>query len=124
MTSGSGYATIDTNLPSTVYADAGLSNGVTYFYVVSATNAFGESVNSVETNAHPVSMISLPVGFVLNGGQMQLSWPADHLGWRLEMQTNSLSGAGWATVPNSTATNQISVSVNPGGNVFFRLVYP
>jgi hypothetical protein len=57
---------------------------------------------------------------------MQLSWPMDHLGWRLEMQTNSLSSAtGWVTVPGSTATNQVSVPINPvNGNAFFRLAYP
>jgi hypothetical protein len=122
-TSGSGYTTISTNSTATIYTDAGLPNGVTYFYVVSATNAFGESANSAEASAHPVSMISLPVVFAVNGGQMQLSWPADHVGWRLEMQTNLPSTADWITVPNSTATNQMSLPLN-SGNVFFRLVYP
>ena len=124
VTSGAGYTTISTNSPTTAYADTGLPNGVTYFYVVSATNAFGESVNSIEASAHPVSTVSLPVSFTVNGDQIQLSWSADHLGWRLEMQTNSLSDTGWITVPNSTATNQISVLIQPNGNAFFRLVYP
>jgi fibronectin type 3 domain-containing protein len=123
-TSGTGYAMIGTNLPATAYIDAGLSNGVTYFYVVSATNAFGESANSAEAHAQPVSMISLPVNVAVNGGRMQLTWPADHLGWRLEVQTNSLSEVGWITVPNSTVTNQISVLIQPDNNVFFRLVFP
>lgn len=65
------------------------------------------------------------------GGNLQLSWPADHKGWRLQAQTNSLatglnaaSGA-WTTVAGSTATNQVSLPINPvNGNVFFRLIYP
>ncbi len=125
-TSGGPYTTIATNLTGLSYGDASLTNGTTYFYVVSALNAFGESSNSTEATAHPVSTVSSPVNFALTAGQMQLSWPMDHLGWRLEMQTNSLSsGTGWVTVPNSTATNQISVPINPAnGNVFLRLVYP
>jgi hypothetical protein len=124
--SGGTYTTIATNLAGLAYSDTGLSNGITYYYVVSATNLFGESTNSVEANAHPVSTVSLPINLVMNGGQMQLSWPMDHVGWHLEMQTNSLAaGTGWVTVPNSTATNQVFVPINPAsGSVFFRLVYP
>ncbi len=124
--SGGAYTTIATNLAGVAYTDAGLTNGMTYFYVVSATNSFGASANSTEASAHPVSTVSLPVNFAVNGNQLQLSWPMDHLGWRLEMQTNSLnSGASWLTVSNSSATNQVFVPIHPdGGSVFFRLVYP
>lgn len=65
---------------------------------------------------------------VVSGNQYQLSWPANHTGWRLEAQTNSLNvglSANWATVSGSTATNQVNVPINPAnGSVFFRLVYP
>jgi hypothetical protein len=65
---------------------------------------------------------------VVNGNQYQLNWPATHTGWRLEAQTNSLSvglSSNWATVPGSTATNQMFIPINPAnGSVFFRLVYP
>ena len=125
-TSGGPYTMIATNLTGFAFSDANLTNGTMYFYVASATNAFGESANSSEASARPVSTVSSPVNFTLSAGQMQFSWPADHLGWRLEMQTNSLSsGTGWVTVPGSTVTNQISVPMEPSnGNVFFRLVYP
>ena len=124
--SGGAYTTIATNLAGVAYTDAGLTNGLTYFYVVSATNSFGGSANSTEASAHPVSTASLPISFAMNNNQLQLSWPMDHLGWRLEMQTNSLnSGASWLTVSNSSATNQVFVPIHPdGGSVFFRLVYP
>ena len=52
----------------------------------------------------------------------------DHLGWWLEIQTNSLNaglGTNWVTVPNSTATNQVFMPINTAsGSIFFRLVYP
>jgi Carbohydrate binding module (family 6)/F5/8 type C domain len=126
--SGGAYTTIAINLTGLTCTDTGLPNGLTYYYVVSATNSFGESTNSIEANAHPVSTVSLPLDFVMSGGQMQLSWPTDHAGWRLETQTNSPAaglGTNWVTVPNSTATNQVFVPIDPtGGSVFFRLVYP
>jgi autotransporter-associated beta strand protein len=68
------------------------------------------------------------ISAVVTGNQLELSWPADHLGWRLEGQTNSLSvglSANWSTVPGSTTTNRMSFPVNPAvPTVFFRLVYP
>src|SRR5208337_416927 len=46
-TSGSGYVTIATGITTTTYADnnggSGLTNGQTYYYVLSASNSCGES---------------------------------------------------------------------------------
>jgi len=65
---------------------------------------------------------------VVSGNQYNLSWPVSHLGWKLQAQTNSLSvglNTNWVIVGGSTATNQISVPINPAnGSVFFRLVSP
>ena len=55
-TSGSGYVTI-TNVTATTFLDTGLTNGVTDYYVVSATNAGGESANSTEVSATPTDLI-------------------------------------------------------------------
>jgi hypothetical protein len=62
------------------------------------------------------------------GNQLNLSWPADHTGWRLQGQTNA-PGAGlgttWFDVPNSTNINSISITINrANGSVFYRLIYP
>jgi hypothetical protein len=63
-----------------------------------------------------------------DGGQLQLTWPQTHTGWRLEAQTNSLTiglGANWVTVTGSKETNRMFLPVGlTDGTVFFRLVYP
>ena len=56
------------------------------------------------------------------GNQFQLSWPADHTGWRLQMQTNGL-GTNWLTVLNANYLNVLSLPMT-NGSAFFRLVYP
>jgi len=67
----------------------------------------------------------------ISGGNLIISWPADHAGWRLQVQTNALNAGlttnanAWATVPNSTNTLSYAaqiVKTNP--TVFYRLVYP
>ncbi|HEX9045691.1 MAG TPA: family 78 glycoside hydrolase catalytic domain [Verrucomicrobiae bacterium] len=56
------------------------------------------------------------------GSQIQISWPADHTGWRLQMQTNGL-GTNWVSVLNANYVNTFSLPT-AAANAFFRLVYP
>lgn len=56
-TSGGPYGTI-ASPSATNYTDTGLTNGTTYYYVVSAVNSAGESANSAQASAMP----ALPIG--------------------------------------------------------------
>ena len=64
----------------------------------------------------------------ISGHTLTLSWPADHLGWRLQVQTNTLSsglGTNWFTWPNSTNLTSVPIIMDPENPAtFFRLVYP
>ena len=126
---GGPYPTVFSGLTSTNYADANVTNAVNYFYIVTAVGAGGESTNSSQANAIPLPS-SQPTDLVMqtSGSQLQLSWPQDHLGWRLEIQTNDLTSGlstNWATVPNSTNVTAVSIAISPtNGSVFLRLVYP
>src|SRR2546425_12685879 len=53
-TSGSGYVKIGTSTAA-AFTDMGLTNGTTYYYVVSGVNASGEGPNSSQVTATPVS---------------------------------------------------------------------
>src|SRR5262249_36269273 len=53
-TSGGPYATVATVTGAT-FTNTGLANGTTYFFVVSAVNANGESANSSEVSATPLA---------------------------------------------------------------------
>jgi alpha-L-fucosidase len=127
-TNGGPYTTVATNTAGTSFLDTGLANGTAYYYVVSATNAAGESANSMQIAVQPVSSAPLTFSYGVNGNQLQLSWPLDHRGWRLETQTNALAtglGTNWVTVPGSSATNQMTLPIGAGNaSVFFRLIYP
>jgi autotransporter-associated beta strand protein len=66
----------------------------------------------------------------VSGNTLMLSWPSDHTGWRLQVQTNSLAvglhgGGTWTDIPNSTSVNSVNITINPAnGTVFYRMVYP
>jgi autotransporter-associated beta strand protein len=75
------------------------------------------------------SIPTITSGF--SGGNLNLSWPADHLGWRLLVQTNHLdlgistNYLDWGTVPGSAQTTSVPITIDPAKRTeFYRLVYP
>src|SRR5262249_20231971 len=52
-TSGGPFTTIATGVTSTSFTNTGLTNGTTFFFVVSAVNSAGESGNSNQASATP-----------------------------------------------------------------------
>jgi hypothetical protein len=59
---------------------------------------------------------------------LKISWPADHAGWKLQAQTNTLTsglGTNWVDLGDYTQTNQANLPViSTNGSVFFRLAKP
>jgi autotransporter-associated beta strand protein len=67
----------------------------------------------------------------VSGSTLTLSWPTSHLGWILQVQTNSLatglntSSSAWFDVPYSDASTQSVVHISPSNpSVFYRLRLP
>ena len=64
---GSGAeTTVASGLTTTGYVDNAVTNGVTYFYVVSAASAAGESTNSNEVSATPTAPVTVAPGAPAN----------------------------------------------------------
>ncbi|WP_145093347.1 fibronectin type III domain-containing protein [Sporomusa sp. KB1] len=59
-TAGGPYETIATNVFGTSYIDNSVVNGTTYYYVVTAVTAEGESANSNEASATPKAVVTPP----------------------------------------------------------------
>ena len=62
------------------------------------------------------------------GSTLSLSWPASHLGWILQMQTNAISigiSTNWTDVPQSATVTSTNITIDPAiPTMFFRLRYP
>ncbi len=54
-TSGGPYSIIASNLTQAIYRDPSFTPNTTYYYVISASNGFGESSFSAETSARPAT---------------------------------------------------------------------
>jgi hypothetical protein len=87
-------------------------------------------VVSVET-VPSFSLAPTEIAASVSSNVLTLSWPADHLGWRLLVQTNNLSKGisanidDWETVPGSTNINQTNITIDPALPAeFYRIVYP
>jgi regulation of enolase protein 1 (concanavalin A-like superfamily) len=91
-TSGGPYAIIS-NVTTTNSTDVGLTNGATYYYVVSALNPAGESANSAQAALTPRPPMSLS----LMGTNLALSWPLASADFRVQSCTNLVS-SGWTDV--------------------------
>jgi hypothetical protein len=77
----------------------------------------------------PVATNPTNIVFSVSGNTLSLSWPADHLGWILQSQTNALSTglktAGWTDIPGSSSVTHTVITINPANpTVFYRLRSP
>jgi fibronectin-binding autotransporter adhesin len=113
----SGFAAI--NLPTQNAAGT-----ITYQW---QTNIATDGTIKVLAGASPIATNPTNITYSVSGNTLSLSWPADHLGWKLQVQTNTLGtglSGNWIDIPNSTAVTQTNLTVDPvNGAVFYRLIY-
>lgn len=108
--------------PVSGFSNIKLPSGYTWTTNLAVNGSITVSSGGV-VNPTPVTMTNS-----LSGSTLTLGWPADHIGWILQVQTNSLSTGlanNWVTVPGSTNVTGVSVNIDANsGSVFYRLVYP
>jgi hypothetical protein len=113
--------TTNISMGSTVYVGLALTSH--------NSSTLGTAVfDNVTAPGWPTSLLPTQLSLAMVSNQLQITWPADHTGWRLQSQTNSLAvglSTNWSDVSGSAQTNQMAFSLDPAqGAVFFRLVSP
>jgi hypothetical protein len=122
-TSGGAYTLVG-NITSTNYIDSAVTNEITYYYVVSALNAGGQSANSAEASATPHAPLQLVVNFGPSGGQLTFSWPSWATGFALYSTTNLTPPTVWSPITNAIINQGLTLTVTlpvRSDNQFFRL---
>ncbi len=103
---------------------------ITYVYQTNLVTAGSSPAGTIKVlvGASAVSTTPPTITNSLSGNSLTLTWPTDHIGWRLQVQTNSITtglASNWVDVAGSTSVNTTTITVNPAnGAVFYRMVYP
>jgi fibronectin type 3 domain-containing protein len=127
VTHGTGYTsvtTITTCTTACTYADINVSNGTSYYYVVTASNGKCSSVNSVEVSASPsCTPTAAPANLKAkaNNGSVALTWDAIAGAVSYRIKRSLSAAAGFDTVfTSSTASFTDGAVIN--GTTYYYVV--
>ena len=120
--SGGPYSAI-ANYTAVTFTDTAVTNGVNYYYVVSAVNPNGESTNSIEVRAIPVAPVLPPppagLAALADDGLVNLSWNAVAGAASYNIKRSTASGGPFTNVLNTSATAITDAGVTNGTTYFY-----
>lgn len=125
---GSGYALIDSvDHPTTAYSDNSLMPETRYFYVVSASNIWGESPFSNEDSVDTPGIIPSAPGSILAQGisesRIDLSWKSSRFAEKYRVFRSLTSGAGYALIDsvNAPDSSYSDLGLDPNTEYFYQI---
>ena len=80
--------------------------------------------------ATPLPVATNPTNIMVQftDGSLKLGWPANHISWCLQVQTNNVAvglSKNWFDVAGTNSTNQYTIPISQAiGGVFYRLIFP
>ncbi|HVM61328.1 MAG TPA: hypothetical protein VMV72_10725 [Verrucomicrobiae bacterium] len=115
------YAIIAANTTSLVFTNTGLSNGTTYYYVVSALDLAGESSNSTVVSATPGSPPAAPANLTAAAGdsQVALSWSAVTNATGYNVKSSPINGGSYATIASVSSVVFTNTGLSDGTTYYY-----
>jgi fibronectin type 3 domain-containing protein len=122
-TNGSGYQTVGSPT-ATSFTNTGLTNGTTYYYVVTAVNSSGESGSSAQASSTPAAAPqppAAPIGLMAVAGnaQVALTWAAGGGATSYHVKRSTTSGSGYAQISAPTSASYTDAGVTNGTAYFY-----
>ena len=92
------------------------------------TNYLATDGSIVVVSTNTVVLYTTNLSCHVSGGNLSLTWPATHLGWILQYQTNALASGlstNWIDITSSAAVTSTNLPVSPATpSVYYRLRHP
>lgn len=108
---------------TTSYTDTGLTNGNTYYYVVTALNSHGESGKSAEVQGKPTIPLPppAPTGLTATAGdkQVSLSWTASARATSYHVKRATVTGGPYTQVGAPTGTSFTDTGLTNGTTYYY-----
>ena len=122
-TNGGPYTQIAAPTAAT-FTDTGLTNGTTYFYVVSALNSAGESANSTQASAAPSAPTqppAAPTGLqaVPGNAQVALTWTSSSGATNYHVKRSMTTGGPYTQIAAPTAATFTDTGLTNGTTYFY-----
>jgi autotransporter-associated beta strand protein len=116
---GGPYTTLGSTA-GTAYTNSGLTNGVTYYYVVSSSNANGVSALSAEVSATPSASAPVAPTLSATGGlqQVALSWTPVSGATSYTLLTGTQSGGPYSALISISGTTYTETGL-PSGTYYY-----
>jgi hypothetical protein len=108
------------------YTDSSATNGTTYYYVVSALDAAGESADSAQVSATPHSAGAAPpaptnLQATPGNAQASLTWSASNGATSYHVKRSTTSGGPYTQIAAPTSTSFTDAPLN-GGTTYYYVV--
>jgi fibronectin type 3 domain-containing protein len=106
------------------FTDTSVSDGTTYYYVVSALDSAGESANSAEVSALPVAPTSIPpaptgLSATPGSGLVTLGWSLSNGATSYHVKRATTSGGPYTQIGAPTSAAYSDTSVTPGTPYYY-----
>lgn len=106
------------------YMDTGLTNGMTYYYVVSALNSAGESANSSQVSATPAASsvaVTAPANLAVTAGNAQasLTWSASSGATSYHVKRGTTNGGPYTQVGAPTSASYTDTGLTNGTTYYY-----
>lgn len=113
---GGPYVTVAKDVAAPAYTDGAVTNGTTYYYVVAAVNAGGESPASPEAKAAPIGVPDTPSGLMATpgNGRVFLSWTPSPDATHYTLKRSTSPGGPYTPIANPGAPAYVDTDVANG----------
>jgi Fibronectin type III domain len=123
--SGGPYTQIATGVVSTSYTDTGLTDGTTYYYVVTGVNSAGESTDSNETSGTPVAIPSNFAAYVSPLSPQNIitfTWDAAPGASTYTLERSTTSGGPYTIITSGIVGTTTTDTPPSGANFYYILI--